>query len=76
MPFSRGVQTKELARKWRSFLKNGAGLFLYGGGNGTVWPLRVSSRPFRQLTAEDHDIVKRVMKQTDTLRFAQNPSMS
>ncbi|MCA1180027.1 ABC transporter ATP-binding protein [Bacillus licheniformis] len=26
---------------------------------------------FRQLTAEDHDIVKRVMKQTDTLRFAQ-----
>lgn len=57
--------------KWRSFLKNGAGLFLYGGGNGTVCRYAYQAGLFRQLTAEDHDIVKRVMKQTDTLRFAQ-----
>nr|MDH3161654.1 ABC transporter ATP-binding protein [Bacillus licheniformis] len=32
---------------------------------------RIKQAFFGKLTAEDHDIVKRVMKQTDTLRFAQ-----
>ncbi|MED1714293.1 ABC transporter ATP-binding protein [Bacillus paralicheniformis] len=65
-------QTKELARKMAILPQKTEQAFSFTVEE-TVQFGRYAyqSGLFRQLTAEDHDIVKRVMKQTDTLRFAQ-----
>ncbi|MFO6497455.1 ABC transporter ATP-binding protein [Bacillus sp. z60-11] len=65
-------QTKELARKMAVLPQKTEQAFSFTVEE-TVQFGRYAYQSgfFRQLTVEDRDVVKRVMKQTDTLRFAQ-----